>query len=70
MLYGGLPYDVWQAFGWYGYPEDIMHTYIYTFHRSPRLSPDNRMWNMSKTYKSIQDIENYYSKNLHSHLSQ
>ena len=33
-----------------------IHTYIYTFHRSLRLSPDNRMWNMSKTYKSVQDI--------------
>ena len=39
----------------------VIHTYIYAFHRSLRLSPDNRMWNMSKTYKSIQDIYNYYS---------
>jgi len=24
-----------------------IHTYIYAFHRSLRLSQDNRMWNMS-----------------------
>jgi len=28
-----------------------IYIYIYTFHRSLRLSPGNRMWNMSKTYK-------------------
>ena len=34
----------------------ITYIYIYAFHRSVRLSLDNRMWNMSKTYKSVQDI--------------
>jgi len=34
-----------------------IHTYIYTFHRSLKLSPDNRMWNMSKTHKSIKDTK-------------
>jgi len=38
------------------YIHKYTHTYIYAFHRTLRLSPDNRMWNMSKTYKSIQDI--------------
>ena len=42
---------------WYVTPHRMhTYTYIYTFHSSLRLSPDNRMWNMSKTYKSIQDI--------------
>ena len=47
-----------------------IHTYIYTFHRSPRLSTDNRMWNMSKTYKRIQDMKLLPCKNLHSHVRQ
>jgi len=31
-------------------------SYIHTFHRSLRLSPDNRMRNMSKTYKTYKII--------------
>jgi len=33
-----------------------IYTHTHTFHSSLRLSADSRMWNMSKTYKSIQDI--------------
>ena len=33
-----------------------IHTYIHTFHRSLRLSPDNRMWNMSKAFKTYKII--------------
>ena len=46
------------------------YIYIYIFHRSLSLSPDNRMWNMSKTYKSIQDTKLLQCKNLNSHISQ
>jgi len=28
-------------------------TYLYTFHRSLRLSPDYRMWNMSKKHRKV-----------------
>ena len=48
-----------------------MHTYIhiYIFHRCLRLSPDNRIWNMSKTYKIIQDIQNDYTVRIYTVIS-
>jgi len=43
-----------------------IHTYIHTFHRSLRLSPDNRMWNMSKKIlKHTRHIKLLQCKNLH-----
>ena len=33
-----------------------VHTYVYKFHRSLRMSPDNRMWNMSQAYNTYKVI--------------
>ena len=33
--------------------DTIWTNLVYTFHRSLRLSPDSRMWNMSKAYKTF-----------------
>jgi len=59
----------WATFTYVGKETSYIRTYIYTFHRSLRLSPDNRMWNMSKNKQSEQDIKLLQCENLQSYKS-